>query len=222
MKLEVVHQDVRQLNEEQFAMIRRNGIGASDTAAILGAYTGFGMTVDQLIQQKINNEYTEEEAEIGKKPAVRKGKDLEAIIIEKAAKSLGKSVQKDFAMYRMVDFPCLTVNFDGRLEDGTPVEVKFCTTYGDKYYDFTKDEQSPFVSSDIFECAQYYGIPPYYYVQIQQQIMAAKTDHGYLCVLRDKDWELYVFKIHANPQVHELIQIETYKVWSKVRQLRTL
>ena len=219
MNLEKIVEDVRTLSNEEFAMARRNGIGASDSSAILRAYPGkFGMSEQELLNQKCSTVYTEAEKEISDKPNVRKGSDLEPMILDKAEKKLNRKVKKDFSMYRIKKVPYLTVSFDGLTEDNTPVEAKYCSPYGDKYYDWGKagEELPKFGSTDVIECAEFYGIPPYYYVQVQHQMIAAESNEAYLAVLRDKDWTLYLFKIPANKDIQEKIKIEGYKFWQKV------
>lgn len=229
----VVHDNVLELPNKEFAMLRRDGLGASDTSAILGAMDKF-KTADDILVQKLSKEYTDEEAEVSDKVSVRMGKDLEPLILHKAGDALDAPVIKMQQMYRLKDYPWLTVNFDGIIlrEYGTvctPVEAKLCTTYGDKYYDFSQanglctafpGKPANLDVEFIKECAKFHGVPANYLVQLQQQLLGCGASEGYLAVLRVKDWTLYLFRI---PRYEWLIQqmiTETYKFWNKVLKLK--
>lgn len=220
-------------DHEQFAILRRNGLGGSDSSVVLGVnpYTARS----ELIKQKASNILTEEEKAVGEKTAVRKGNDLEPLIITKTTKFLGTEVFKPKDMYRFKEYPWLTMNFDGvsKNEEGYyPVEIKVVTIYGQKHYDFNKAyfietegiQSIPpnYAASEINTIetkAMQYGIPPYYYTQLQQEMMALDADYGLLSVLRDSDWRIFTFYIHKDPFVQSRIITEGFKVWQEVMQL---
>lgn len=219
-------------NNEDFALARKNGLGGSDSAAVLGVspYT----SREQLIQEKARNQLTEEEKEVGEKVAVRKGRDLEPLIIEKASKALGTEIFKPADMYRFKQAPWLTMNFDGVCEDKFyyPCEIKVVTLYGQKYYDFNKTyyneidgfNQIPpnYAESEINTVetkAMQYGIPPYYYTQLQQEMMALNAPFGLLATLKDSDWRLNIFYVHRDPYVQSRLITEGWKVWNEVVKL---
>lgn len=219
-------------NNEDFALIRKNGLGGSDSSAVLGVnpYT----TRTQLIQEKARNQLTAEEKAVGDKVAVRKGRDLEPLIIEKATKALGIDVFKPSDMYRFRDYPWLTMNFDGIFKEDQyyPCEIKVVTLYGQKHYDFNKayyDELDGlkaiplnYADSEINTIetkAMQYGIPPYYYTQLQQEMMALNAPYGLLAVLKDSDWRLNVFFIHQDKYVQSRLVTEGWKVWEEVVKL---
>ena len=237
LPIEVYIEDIDKVIEEsneKFAMLRRNGLGGSDSSSVLGVnpYT----SRSQLIEQKARNVLTEEEKAVGEKVAVRKGRDLEPLIIKKTEKAVNDKVFKPKDMYRFKDFPWLTMNFDGvsRLDDKFyyPNEIKVVTMYGQKHYNFNKafyDEVSGMVAipenyaaseiNTIETKAMQYGIPPYYYTQLQQEMMALNSPYGLLSVLRDSDWRLFIFYVHADPFVQSRIITEGYKVWEEVTKL---
>ena len=221
--------DVIAESNEDFAMLRRNGLGGSDSSSVLGVnpYTSRA----QLIEQKARTTLTEEEKEVGEKVAVRKGRDLEPLIIEKATKALGIDVFKPSDMYRFTQYPWLTMNFDGVCEDGFyyPCEIKVVTLYGQKHYDFNKayydeldglrtipPDYADSAINTIETKALQYGIPPYYYTQLQQEMMALNAPYGLLSVLRDSDWRLFTFYIHPDPFVQSRIVTEGFKVWQEI------
>ena len=71
--LEIVT-DVTKLKDEEYALARKNSLGASDASVILGV--NLYKNKDQLVTEKKSKFLTDEEKEVGKKPAVKKGKDL--------------------------------------------------------------------------------------------------------------------------------------------------
>lgn len=220
-------------DHEQFAILRRNGLGGSDSSIVLGVNPYNSRT--DLIKQKASNILTEEEKAVGEKTAVRKGNDLEPLIITKTTKFLGTEVFKPKDMYRFKEYPWLTMNFDGvsKNEEGYyPVEIKVVTIYGQKHYDFNKaffDETQGILPipqnyamseiNSIETKAMQYGIPPYYYTQLQQEMMALDADFGLLSVLRDSDWRVFTFYVHKDPFVQSRIITEGFKVWQEVIKL---
>lgn len=225
---------VLEKSNEEFAILRRNGLGGSDSSIVLGVnpYT----SRKELIEQKARDTLTEEEKEVGEKTAVRKGRDLEPLIIQKTEKAFQNKIFKPKDMYRFKEYPWLTMNFDGVCEtkDGEyyPNEIKVVTVYGQKYYNFNKamyneiegmlplpEDYAASQINTIETKAAQYGIPPYYYTQLQQEMMALNAPFGLLSVLRDSDWRLFTFYVHKDAFVQSRIITEGYKVWQEVMQL---
>lgn len=230
-RCDVAHENAYQLNEEQFAMIRRNGIGASDTSAILGAMDKF-RNAEDILQNKLETTYTDAEKEVSMKPNVRKGRMLEPMILEWAERLLGTEVIKPQDMYRLKDYPHLTVNYDGlTLIDGelVPVEAKFVSTYGDKYYNFNDPNPVPLSVPPhadrlqaLQDAAKHHGIPPYYLIQVQQQMMGTGSSRAILAALRDKYWEVYLFTVPVYPWMQEWLAVETFRFWNRVQKARRI
>ena len=224
--------DLAKHNKEGFITLRRNSIGASDSSIVLGV-NPFN-TVADLIEQKCTMEITAEELAIGEKENVRKGADLEPLILQKFEEWSGLETYKPDAMYRLKQHPQLTVNFDGIIKLDTlyiPAEAKFVSAYANKYWDRSKainaaHEGFPVrcagrdIQSHITESAQACGVPPYYYTQVQQQLLALDAPFGYLTAMFDKGWEFKVFKIFADvPTQTALIDISA-DVWKKIEARR--
>ncbi len=205
MNLKVYYKDVDKLPNEEYALIRKNSFGASDIASLLGV--GFN-TLEDLIAQKQQKFLTDEEKEIGNKPNVKKGRDLEDLILKKYCTALNVEATKPTDMYEV--YQGLTVNFDAIRKDiEIPVEIKYVSTFGGKYW--TRDTEN--LIHDVGMCetpttdlidhiesrAAFYGIPKYYYTQIQVQIAALNAPYGHLCALFDKDWEIQIYKIPYDP-----------------------
>lgn len=236
LPIEIYIDDIDKVLEEdreKFAILRRNGLGGSDSSIILGVNPFTSRA--ELIKQKASNVLTEEEKAVGEKTAVRKGNDLEPLIITKSTKFLGTEIFKPKDMYRFKEFPWLTMNFDGVSKNTKgyfPVEIKVVTMYGQKYYNFNKaffDETQGMLPlpenyamseiNTIETKAMQYGIPPYYYTQLQQEMLALNSDFGLLSILRDSDWRVFTFYVHRDPVVQSRIITEGFKVWQEVMQL---
>lgn len=220
-------------DNEKFALLRKEGLGGSDSSMVLNVNPY--KSRNELIQEKARDVLTAEEKEVSDKVAVRKGRDLEPLIIDKTTKFLGTKVFKPKDMYRFKEYPYLTMNFDGVAEDENgyfPVEIKVVTLYGQKHYNFNKaffDETQGLIPipenyamseiNTIETKAMQYGIPPYYYTQLQQEMMALNAEYGYLSVLRDSDWRVFTFYVHKDPFVQSRLITEGYQVWNEVVQL---
>lgn len=236
-KLNVLVNDVDILSDDEYALIRRQGLGASDSSVILGCNPY--KQVDQLIIEKRSKEITDEERAIKQKEAVRKGFDLEPLILSKFSKLMDTELPlKPKAMYQINDTPYLTINFDGVLyinptesiHELIPVECKFVTIYGDKYYNrkhaFKREfgdclihrNTRPYLDilDRIKAKAELVGIPPYYYTQVQQQIYGLNSSYGYLAALHDKGWELVVYLVPRDDECITAIKTYGAKVWQQI------
>ena len=215
-------------DKEAFIMLRRNSIGASDSSIILGV-NPFTDTA-KLIEQKCTQGITEEELAIGEKENVRKGADLEPLILEKFEEWSKMPTYKPNSMYQLIKAPQLTVNFDGIIcldSIYIPVEAKFVSAYANKYWDRSRAINAPHegfpvrcagrdIQSHILESAQMCGIPPYYYTQVQQQLMALNAPFGYLAAVFDKGWEFKAFKIFADLPTQSALLDQSQLVWEVI------
>ena len=161
LDIEVDIANIDQYPNEQYALLRKNGLGTSDSSIILGVnpYT----SKNDLIAEKCRNYLTEEELEVGTKSAVRKGRELEPLIIHKHSQVMGRRIIKPTDMYRHKSYPFIKFNFDGVIdklynEDGTyqyiPDEIKVVTIYGMKHYQPKKATFSEFTGWEL--------LPPHY------------------------------------------------------------
>lgn len=241
------------LPAEEFAKIRRNGFGGSDSSILLNVNPF--KTLRELIIQKASSEVSEEEKAIGKLSAVRKGNDLEPLVIKKTSEVMDCKILKPDDMYRFKDFPYLTMNFDGIaiLPKGhkyakyanhhgyIPNEIKVATIKGQSHYNVglsvysearlyygvepwqldlvpLNDEQLKTWS--IEKKAEYYGIPAYYYTQLQQEMMALDSEAGILTALFEVDWHIHTWLVYKDPIVWNSLKIEGYKADLEVTKLR--
>lgn len=235
LPIALYYKDVDKLSGEQFTLIRRDGFGGSDSGVLCGV-NPFDKITD-IIDQKARTTLTEEEKEVGQQTAVIKGNDLEPLIIHKFEKVFGMRTMKPTDMYVYKDFPWLKMNFDG--VTGTPkqyipVEIKVVTKKGERHYNpglcyYTEEQglrsmplQNFSLSSNnsIETKAAQYGIPPYYYTQLQDEMMALDAPFGYLCTLWESVWKLHVYVIYADPYTQNAIKIQGFKAWDAVEKLR--
>lgn len=216
-------------DNEAFAQIRKNGIGASDSSVVVGINKW--KTAELLINEKCTPYLTAEEAAVGMLENVRKGSDLEPIILRKFEEAFGMTLEKPEAQYRFTEHPWLTINFDGITQVGEhliPVEAKYVSMYANKYWDRSKAVANPFAGEakyftggsaqeHISGLADAYGIPDYYFTQVQQELMALDAEFGYLVALFDKGWEIKVYKIFKDEFTQQCIIRESKRVWDRIQ-----
>lgn len=217
-------------DKSAFIMLRKTGFGGSDSSIVLNV-NPFKTHAD-LIKDKTATRPTQEELAIGDKPNVRKGSDLEPLILGKAEDWLGMPVYKPSTMYRFLSPSCLTVNYDGVvLTDNVcfPVEAKLVTQWAEKYWDVSKALTNPAATfmpkvvggsleNHIIEAAKLYGIPPYYYTQIQQEMMGLNAPYGYVAAMFDRLWEFKMFLVHRDDFVCNMLGIEGPRLWKEICQ----
>ena len=208
------------LDPDAFTRHRRNGFGASDSSILLGVNKW--TTLDQLIEQKNSKDITDAEREVSSKPQVKMGNICEPGILEcfKVWSGIDK-VEKPAEQYRFLAAPQLTVNYDGLATDDCtfPVECKYVSVFAVKYWDWDKSVKNygdaPTtklnidgcdVSDIIHQSAEFYGIPPYYFTQVQQQLLGTMSDYAWLCACNSKTGDVHFFKIWEDERVQTAIQ----------------
>jgi hypothetical protein len=222
--------------KDYFGLLRKGGLGSSDSGAVL-AVSPF-TTQAQLVEDKTRNYLTEEDKKIGTLPSVLKGNDVEPLIIKKSSMYKGYPDLKPSCQYRHTKYPWITFNFDGVLvqdhENGqyVPDEAKVLTIYGEKHYDLGKayftetrgyGDIPPRIdqtNNTIETKAAMYGIPPYYYTQLQQQILALKSPYGYLTIMRDSKWEIHSWWVWRDDAVITQLIINGQKLWEEIERRR--
>lgn len=144
--------NVDQLTQDEFAEMRANTFGASDSSVLLEvAYSSKKVpmkTREDLLMEKINKDWDES---IGMKAAVRKGRELEPLIIDKISDLIGGTVIKPKHMYISTFGDGLATNFDGVVLEAqsnndeltdhfipVPMEIKVCSFFGRSNYNWNK------------------------------------------------------------------------------------
>ena len=215
--VEIAVEDVQSLSHEDYALVRKNYFGASDSSILCGV--NLYKSLDDLLKEKNCKYLTAEEKAVGEKPIVRKGYDLEPIILQKAETELNTEIHKPKDMYKFKNVDGLSINFDGVIEEEgklVPVEAKLVSKYGEKYYNklvdmniikikpLNVDINKP-IDAYIKQKALLLGIPAYYYTQVQQEIAALNAPYGYLAALFDESWTFKLFYIPRDERVIDVI-----------------
>lgn len=221
--LETAVENVQGLSHEDYALVRKNYFGASDSSILCGV--NLYKTLDQLIKEKNNKFLTDEEIEVSKKPIVMKGYELEPIILKNAEDALIELgydglLFKPVDMFKFKEVNGLSVNYDGVFlteDELFPVEAKLVSKYGEKYYNklVTKEDAlavSMAIEGDSLEHhikrkANKFGIPAYYYTQVQQEIAGLDSNYGYLAAKFDDSWSFKLFYVKRDDYViHKMFQ----------------
>lgn len=225
--------DINLKTPDEYTLLRRNGFGGSDSSVLLGVNPF--KTLDELIKEKLSKGISEEERAIGELTSVRMGRDLEPLIIEKFRQHFKQEIIKPSDMYKFINYPYLKLNFDGVTgtpEQYIPAEIKVVTSKGERHYNPTKaiyNEMQGFLplqpdptehNWSIETKALYYGIPPYYYTQLQQEMFGLNAPFGYLAVLFERDWRFYVFHVWKDQKVWDALVVQGYKAWEKIEMMR--
>lgn len=238
-QLNIVVEDMASLTQEEYLLARKQGLGATDNSVYLEHMLKFNKTRRTVVQDKCTFIVTEEDKQIAALPSVRKGRDLEPLILTKFAELHQCDIPlKPISMYSIGKYPHLTVNFDGVVklnERWIPVECKYVTTAGSKNYDISKAIMTEFETTKLYKepygtakdnfnyrvsMAEQCGIPVYYYTQIQQQLLALEAPYGYLAALFEKDWKLRIFKVPYDNRTVNNIIIESNSVWNEILRAR--
>ncbi len=239
LDIEIDVPNIDQYPNEQYALLRKDGLGTSDSSIILGVnpYT----QRNELIKEKCRNYLTEEELAVGDKAPVRKGRELEPLIIHKHSQIIDQRIIKPIHMYKHKDYPYIKFNFDGVIDkiykdDGSyqyiPDEIKVVTLYGQKHYNKDRayfresrgysniPEHIEERNTSIENKASQYGIPPYYYTQVQQQIFGLNAPFGFLTVMFDMSWEILSYFIWRDQKVINELIIQDTKTWNTIEAQR--
>lgn len=234
LPIEVDVPNMEAVSAEEFTMLRREGFGGSDSSVLCGVnpYT----PLSELLKQKASRELLPEEKAAKDNVAIMKGNDLEPLVIAKFERFFKRRTIKPVPMYVFKEFPYLKMNFDGvtgTSEQYFPVEIKIVTKKGERHYNPAKamfiervgfrplpDPTFTATSNSIATKASFYGIPPYYYTQVQQEMMALDAPYGFLCSLWESNWTVYCYFVPKDETVQHQIIINGYKAWEQVEALR--
>lgn len=237
-------EDITNVTQEEFAKLRTDTFGASDSSKLLGVNPFPRGSAEELIMDKVNN-YVDNS--ISEKPIVRMGSDLEDFCIERFRKATGYRVLKPSDMW-FRETNGLTVNFDGVIQTGSSeipylvAEFKLVSVWGRTYYNFRKsvnidkgkdinaikrpllgleDIPGDFTIENYIKAqAEHCGIPPYYYTQVQQEIMFAGGPYGFLIAMDVQEWTLRGFKIPRDNLTIKTLEQEADKAYAELQILK--
>lgn len=176
-----------EVDSPEWLEMRRKGIGGSDAGAIMGLNkysTPLKVYKDKVLDIK---------DDLSDNPNVRRGKDLEEVILTKYVmpkleSEEGMFVAKPDFMIVNSDVPFYRANLDGiAMKAGKAelvVEIKCVSEFGQSNWD------GP----------DYLGVPPYYYAQVQCYMRVTGLRKALICALYDKEWEMHYFEIPYDPE----------------------
>ena len=249
---EIFVKDISDLDKEEFAAARHEGFGASDSSKLLGVnpFNSKEDLINEKVNY-IHDEKISKKASVRKGAELEPNILSKAYNLLLEANKINKEgfIIKPRHMYGNKDNH-LTVNFDGVLvsidEVGTTLEAKLVTRFGLKYYDFSKAylrtvdgdwdetyEEEPDtlnvpaineynINDMCNKLADHYGIPVYYFTQVQQQLYFLDKPFGYLAVQNDDTWETYIFKIYRHDDLIEVLKSQAKKTWILVEAKRSI
>lgn len=234
-RLEIAIDNIQAMSHDDYALARKNYFGASDSSILCGV--NLYKTLDELLKEKNNKFITDEEREVGEKPIVKKGYDLEPIILDKAEQELERLGHLGFLfkprdMFKFKDVDGLSVNYDGVFVEGNrplvPVEAKLVSKYGEKYYNkqVTHEQAKALdmkvegtnLEQHIKRKALKLGIPPYYYTQVQQEINGLDAPYGYLAAMFDDSWTFKLYYIPRDTYVIAAIENKCIENITKIER----
>lgn len=233
--LEIFYKDVDKVDNITFIQLRREGFGGSDAGVLLGVNPY--QSIEELLMSKIPQPPTQNELMVGLNPAVQAGTELEPLVIKHMEEVFKRPVIKPVDMYHFKDYPYLAMNFDGVLdiEDRyIPDEVKVVTLRGARHYQphiaWYRDtlgfgiipEDISTLNVPIQTKADHYGIPAYYYTQVQQEMLALNAPYAYLTAYFQKTGESCMFYIWKDQAVQNQIILQGWKAWQKVEEMRRI
>ncbi len=184
------------LSKEEWLRYRKQGIGGSDVAAILGISKWNSAIQLWLDKTNQTNDLVEENE------AMQWGTIMEPIIRNHFAKVTGKKVVEIHAMLQHPEYPYMLADLDGITvdDDGQPAILEIKTA-------------SEFKRSEWDE-----GVPLYYQTQVQHYLCVTGIQKAYVAVLIGGN-SFRVFEVNADRDVIAmLIEIEK-DFWNKVMNM---
>lgn len=181
----VIFANTKEMDREEWLRLRRNGIGGSDAAAIVGLdkyRSAFDVYADKLglKQEEPDNE------------AMRQGRNLEGYVAARFTEATGKKVRRRNAILQHPDYPWMLADID-RWVVGENAGMEAKTTSVLNRHKFSQGE-----------------FPPNYYVQCMHYMAVTGADKWYLAVLV-LNKAFHVFTIERDEaEIKALIEAERH------------
>ena len=177
-------------DEASWLELRKEGIGGSDVAAVMG----LNKYMSALKLYKIKTGALEED--LSDNVFIKKGKDLEYLIRDKYVGPYmyerGYLVRHPEFMIVNKNVPWLQANVDGiavpmdenrqHFSENIIIEIKWVSEYA---------EQNWFGE-------EYCGVPANYYAQVQHYMVVTGAKKAIVCALFDSDWSMHYFEVPYN------------------------
>ena len=184
------------LSKEEWLRYRKQGIGGSDVAAILGI-SKWRSAIEVWLDKTNQTNTPIEENE-----AMRWGKLLEPVIRNHFASVTGKKVVEVKAIMQHPEYPFMIADVDGVTtdDDGNPaiLEIKTASEY-------KRDEWSE-------------GVPAYYQTQVQHYLCVTGVLKAYVAVLIGGN-SFRVYEIDADHEIQQMLIAVEKDFWNKVQNM---
>lgn len=180
-------------DREQFLLERKQGIGGSDLAAVMGLSpwkTPLGVYLDKVSDIKNDNDDKH----------LKRGRRLERYILEEYAEDKKVGIKTDLPVFRDKDFPFLIGHIDGEVKE----------------IDSAKDDKKVYV-----EAKSYWGnisdwdgkIPDYYLPQVAHYAYLTDADRIDVAVLGNR-WEYGCFSYYRNEEYEKKVKKIAIDFWN--------
>lgn len=184
------------LSKEEWLRYRKQGIGGSDVAAILGI-SKWKSAIELWLDK--TNKTT---APVEENEAMTWGTILEPVIRDHFATVTGKKVVEVKAIMQHPDYPFMIADVDGVTTDdnGAPavLEIKTASEY-------KRDEWSD-------------GVPTYYLTQVQHYLCVAGVPKAYVAVLIGGNC-FRVYEVDADTEIQQMLITVEKDFWNKVQNM---
>lgn len=179
-------------SRKEWPKARRNGIGASDIAAVLGISPW--ATPLELFLEKTGELPPQEDT-----PILRRGRRLEPVIIEFYEEETGHTVTRQQDRVIGVE-PWMMATLDGYdVAANAPVEVKSVNAFA--AHDFGDH------GSD--------DVPLHYAAQVHWQVMLTGAETGYLAALIGSD-DFRIFELRRDRDLEQMLVARAREFWQRV------
>lgn len=188
--------ETENLSKEEWLRYRKQGIGGSDVAAILGI-SKWNSAI-QLWMDKTNQ--TNEPVEVNE--AMEWGTILESVIRNHFAMVTGKTVMEVKAMLQHPEHPFMLADVDGVTtdDDGNPaiLEIKTASEY-------KRDEWSE-------------GVPAHYQTQCQHYLCVTGLSKCYVAVLIGGN-SFKIYEVDADSEIQSMLIAVEKNFWNQVQNM---
>ena len=184
------------LSREEWLRYRKQGIGGSDVAAILGI-SKWNSAISLWLNKTNQTEDDTQENE-----AMEWGTIMEPVIRNHFAKVTGKTVVEVHAMLQHPEYPFMLADIDGLTEDedGNPaiLEIKTASEYKRSEWED--------------------GVPTYYQTQVQHYLTVTGVKKAYVAVLIGGN-AFRVYEVDADEEIQQMLIAVEKEFWNKVQNM---
>lgn len=184
------------LPREEWLELRRQGIGSSDAAAVVGLspwHSALEVWLDKIGQAE------EKGFDRRRQKKIRAGLAMEPIILALLNQETGLKPRRYNAILQHPEHPFMLANLDYRLPGNAPVEVKN-----------TEDRRGEWNVPGT--------APEYYLIQVHHQIAVTGAEYGLLVALVN-GWDLRIIYVERDEEICRLLVEREAAFWECVKNL---